>query len=315
MDISRFLKKSNSLSELIPDEYRISEQEWQQEVRKNSRLVYFHDFANSERTAKYDNVAILITSGSEKLARLDLIQGSLHVYYDKIQADLIVELSKIAYSLNAKLLINPQQEYPRQKILAAQKRLTKKSKKPEVEYQKESFGGNNMWLVIRSNITYVKKYFCLQGEEKPWSEALKKMHACAGMFMFEFCGWTFIAGQKTDILFDCQVKGEKAIVKCHVDKLLEWGKAFNDVQLFMHYDRSMYFNAFYRVLNGEMVYGEYESESYQKKYGKIPENVKDLPDGNANTVALEWSYDPDFLRYQKELEDAKAWVVNVKEEA
>lgn len=167
-----------------------------------------------------------------------------------------------------------------------------------------------MWLAILSSLQEVKDYYNLVGQEKPWGEALKNMHGCEGMFMYEFNGWTFIAGQKTDILFNCQAKGEKGIEKCHVDKLLEWGKTFNDVQLFMHYDRSMYFNAFYRVLNGEMVYGEYETESYQTNYGNMPINVKELPDNNANTVAMEWSYDPDYLRYQKKLENAKAWVVN-----
>ncbi len=311
MDISRFLKKTNSFSEVIPDEYRISMQEWQQEIKKNSRLVYFHEFANFEKTAKYDNVAILLTNDLEKLARLDFIHGGLHVYYDKMQADLIVELSKIADALNAKLLISPQQEYPREKILAAQTRLAKKSKKPVVEYQEESFGGNNMWLAVRGSATDVKEHFQLDGDERLWDVALKEMHACRGMFMFEFRGWTFIAGQKTEVLFDCQGEGEGEIEMCHVHRLLEWGRTFNDVQLFMHYDRSLYLNAFYRVLNGEMVYGEYETESCKRKYGKLPKNVKDLHDGNANTVAVEWSYEPDYLRYQRELKDAKAWIVNV----
>ena len=252
--------------------------------------------------------------GTETAFDLEYSEGQIRIsYFGKVSDEMVVFCHEIAKSLNSLLLTEVYLEYPKSKILAAKKRLAKKSKEPIREYQKESFGGNNMWLAIRSKITEVKTCFDLEGEEKPWSEALENMHACDGMLMYEFRGWTFIAGQKADILFECQVKGEEAIEKCHVDKLLEWGKTFNDVQLFMHYNRSIYFNAFYRILNGEMVYGEYETESYTKKYGKMPKNVKDLPDSNANTVAIEWSYEPDYLRFQKELENAKAWVVNVKE--
>lgn len=314
MDISKYIKKSNSFNEVIPDKYFIEIDDWQKEIFENPRLVHFHNFANFERTAKYDNVSILKTAEGKKLARLDLIKGGIHIYYDKITPDLIVELNGIAESLDARLLINPQQEYPRHKIIAAQKRLSKKSKEPLVEYQKESFGGNNMWLAIRSNFEEVKAFYNLKGEEKPWAEALANMHTCNGMFIYEFKGWTFLAGQLVDTLFtEDGIKGEESIEKLHVDLLLEWGKTFSDIQLYMHYNRSMYVNAFYRVLNGEMVYGEYETESYRKKYGKLPMNLKDLPDNNANTVAIEWSYDPDYLRYQRELDNAQAWIVNIND--
>lgn len=254
-----------------------------------------------------DNKSIFGYSCSSGLVRIN--------YHGRITNELAAVSGDLALSLNAYLLCSPNFEYPSSKIIAAQKRLAKKSKEPQIEYQKESFGGNNMWLTIRSNLEEVKTYFNLEGEERSWVDALESMHACESMFMYEFKGWTFIAGQKAQMLFDCQVKGEEAIEKCHADKLIEWGKTFNDVQLFMHYNRSMYFNAFYRVLNKKMVYGEYKTESYQKKYGKLPKNIKDLPDNNANTIALEWSYEPDYLRFQKELENDKAWIVNVKEEA
>ncbi len=303
-----------SFSEKIPEDLWITEGEWQELIEKEASLILFSDFENFEPQTKYANTAILLKSDGEKAARLKLWQGNIHIYYDRINSELVVLLAKVAHKLNANFLINETLEYPKSKVIAAKKRLAKKSKELEIEYQKESFGGNNIWLAIRFSLEGVKEFYNLKGEEKSWAEALANMHACEGMFMYEFRGWTFIAGQETDILFGCQVKGEKAIEKCHVDKLLEWGKTFNDIQLFMHYDRSMYFNAFYRVLNGEMVYGEYETESYHKKYGKMPKNLKDLPDCDANTVAMEWSYEPDYLRYQKELEGAKAWVVNIEGE-
>ena len=190
--------------------------------------------------------------------------------------------------------------------------MAQKSKEPQIEYQEESIGGNNMWLAIRSNLEFVQEYFDIEGQQKPWQEAIENMQACEGLFMFEYGGWVFIAGQNLGGLFGSYPKGEEAIEKHQVEKLLNWGKVFNDVQLYMHYDKSMYFNAFYRVLNGALVYGEYETESFQKKYGKMPKTVKDLPDNNANTVAMEWSYDPDYLCFQKALKDAKAWLVNVR---
>lgn len=150
----------------------------------------------------------------------------------------------------------------------------------------------------------------MQKRSRGWNLWEKCMHVqdCLCLNL----GCTFITGQKTEILFACQAKGEEAIEKCHVDKLLDWGRTFDDVQLFMYYNRSMYFNAFYRVLDGEMVYGEYYTETYQKKYRKMPKDVEDQLSNNTNNLATEWSYDPHYLRYQKELENANAWVVNVK---
>lgn len=306
MYIARFVQEASEVSS-VPNRYVIRQDEFEQFMKKNSTLF--------EMKKGFVFESYICTEKNTDL-KFRLYDGRIQIYFGQRLNDReLVIIDFVASSLNSMILLSVNTMYPSNKIIAAQKRLAKKSKAPEVEYQKESFGGNNMWLAIRSSLEEVKAFYNLKGEEKPWAEALANMHACKGMFMYEFKGWTFIAGQKTDLLFDCQVKGEEAIEKCHVDKLLEWGKTFNDVQLFMHYNRSMYFNAFYRVLNGEMIYGEYETESYQKKYGKIPKNVQDLPDSNANTVALEWSYDPDYLRFQKELENAKAWVVNVKEDA
>ncbi len=45
----------------------------------------------------------------------------------------------------------------------------------------------------------------------------------------------------------------------------------------------------------------------------MPKAIKDLHDSDANTVASEWSYDPDYLRFCKELENAKVYIVNADE--
>lgn len=65
----------------------------------------------------------------------------------------------------------------------------------------------------------------------------------------------------------------------------------------MYYDWFLYFNVFYRVLNGELKYGEYEIVFYEKIYGKMLRNMKDLFDNNVNIVAIEWSYEFDYLCY------------------
>ena len=295
---------------LIPRHLRITVDEWINYANGSMFLV--------ARSIRYGDEIFkpnYFLRLSEKMKGVEFIwrAGNIYISYDKISSELIVYANKIADDLNAVFYVNDSTIFPRYKIQAAKKQLAKKSNEPLIEYQKESFGGNNMWLAIRSNATTVKNFFNLDGEQKSWQEGLRSMHACTHMFLFEFRGWVFLAGQLVDSLFaEDGVKGEKAIEKRHVDKLLEWGKTFTDVQLFMHYDRSEYFNAFYRVLNGKLEYGEYETESYQKKYGKMPKNIKELPDNNANTVAIEWSYEPDYLRYQIELKNAKAWILNVK---
>lgn len=295
---------------LIPENLKITEEEWVKYANSSNFLLARNIIYTDEPfQPKYFLYLNLKTLGVEFIWRA----GKIMISYDKIIPELIVYGNKIAQDLNAVFYISDLNEFPKYKILAAQKRLVKKSKELQTEYQKESFGGNNIWLAIRSNATTVINFFNLDGEKKTWQDSLSSMHACTHMFLFEFRGWVFIAGQLVDSLFvENRIKGEKAIKELYVNKLLEWGQMFNDVQLFMHYDRFTYFNAFYRVLNGKLFYGEYETENYKENYGKIPKNVKNLPDNNANTVAIEWSYDPDYLRYQKELENAKAWIVYVK---
>ncbi len=311
--ISRELKGADSQS-MIP-----SRENW---ILESEVLNYFKDSENTKlnqypldfKGELISVIDIIVYFDTNLEFALEYSEGQIRIVYSgEVCDEIVVFCSSLAIGLKAMLLSEVNVEYPKSKIQAAQQRLARKPQASQVVYQKESFGGNNMWLAIWADLEEVRRFFKLEGVEKPWGEALEKMHACEGMFMSHFRGWTFIAGQKTEILFNCQVKGETAIEKCHADKLLDWGKVFSDVQLFMHYNRSMYFNAFYRVLNGEILYGEYETESYDKKYGKLPAEIKDLPDSNANTIASVWSYDPDYLRYEKELTHAIAWVVDVKQ--
>ena len=294
---------------LIPEHLRITVDEWIDYANGSKFLV--------ARSIRYvDEVFkpnyFLRLGGKMKGVEFIWRAGNIYISYDKISSELIVYANKIADALDAVFYVNDSTKFPKYKIQAAKKRLTKKSKKPLIEYQKESFGGNNIWMVIKSNMESVKSYFKIDGQEMAWQDAIKSMYNCEGIFMFTYRGWTFLAGQNLGSLFAPYPKGENNIESHQVELLKKWGNEFSDIQLYMHYNRSTYLNAFYRVLEGKLVYGEYETESYQIKYGKMPKNVKELPDNNANTAAIEWSYEPDYLRYQIELENAKAWILNVK---
>lgn len=312
MDICRYIKTNRKDS--IPESLWISESEWQDLILKSKNLVHFSEWKGVEETPRFINKAVLVKEGLS-LAELKLFKGNIHVYYDKTTPKLLVELSMIADNLKAYFLINESKEYPKSVIDAARKKVAKRTNQKLEEYQKKSFGGNNMWLTVKGESADLIDFFKLKIEaEKSWNEGLEDMHDYKGMFMYSFRGWVFLAGQKVDWLFSKEgIKGEAAIEEHHVDTLLEIGKQFSDVQLFMFYNRSMYFNAFYRVLNGQMLYGQYYTESYEKEYGKMPKAIKDLHDSDANTVASEWSYDPDYLRFCKELENAKVFIVNAKE--
>ena len=311
MRMSRYIKKKSEddFWIRIPREYYISEEEWQREIKENDNLILRSDYEGFDPRPDFANEAILLDNNGKELALLRLIHGVVKIIEEKLNAELIVKVADIADHLKAYLLVNETMEYPRNKVLAARKRMAKRIEQSEKEYQRESFGGNNMWMAIRADKDKVMQYFDLSGEEMEWQKALDKMHACEGIFLYEFRGWTFLAGMDIGELFAPYPKGEKAVESHQVKLLKKWGKDFLDIQLYMHYDRTEYFNAFYRVLHGKLKYGEYETETYSKTYGRMPREIKNLPDNDANTVAMEWSYEPDYLRYQKELENAKAWVV------
>lgn len=207
-------------------------------------------------------------SNGRRLFSLTHSDGQVSISYDgRLSDEIVVVCHIIAERLHAYLLAEVGVEYPKHKVVAAQARFGKKQGQVTVQYQSKSFGGNSMWLAIRSNTQKVKEYFHLQGERKTWNEALTAMYSCNGIFMYEFRGWTFLAGQEIDVLFILPAKNEEAIEQHYVNKLLSMGKIFPDVQLFMHYDRSTYLNAFYRVLGGELLYGEYYTESYNANHG------------------------------------------------
>lgn len=307
--ISRLLKFSVSESIKPLKDSEISVNEFKLSV-KNLPLSYKErEIEGDEGRVKFITGAYIINE--EKIFRYTFIHGQIRISYDgRLSDNIISGCWKIAKSLNAYVLSEKNIEYPMSKIIAADKRLALKTNIQVIEYQKESFGGNNIWLAIRSDHNKVKDFFHLEGEEKDWQIALNKMFTLDGIFTFEFKGWVFIAGQKICTLFYSHAKSEKKIEMSYVDNLLKWGETFIDIQLYMHYNRSTYLNAFYRVLNGKMHYGEYYTESYSKTYGKPSKSISNLPDNNANTIAREWSFDPDSLRYHKELKNGKAWVMN-----
>ena len=245
--------------------------------------------------------------------KLDVINGAILVFYDKINDKLLVILQDIADALNAFILINESTLYPIEKIRAAQKRFAKLEKQGTAIYQIESFGINNMWLTIKAPKVEVINHFNLIGQQYSWKKALELMHKNDGLFLFEYKKWTFVAGIKTEVLFGCPPSTESISEKCHVSKLLEWGKRFNELQFYQHYDRSTFFNAFYRIHAKKIVYGEYETESYNKTYGAKPDGIIKMPSNEAYNAAGVWSIDPDTLRFEPELKNAKPWIMNIKQ--
>lgn len=301
MEISRAFTRWD---EYLPEQYHIIEEEWRAYADKNLNLVHYDEYRNE--SSGFPNYFIVIDKKKELGCELYLMGGRILISYDQIKDDIVVELDKIASELNAMFLINSEMEYPKAKIIAAQKRLAKRGKVPEIEYQKESFSFNNLWISIRADVESIVTYFGLSLEEISWQDGLEAMNKSEGIFLFHFRGWTFLAGQRLEELFDKSsvLSNEQK----YINSLIELGKIFSDVQLYIHYDRSVYINGYYRVLNGKLFYGEYSSEEYRKKHGKLPYNLKHLAELNPGTAASEWSYDPDYLRYQKETNLSKVWL-------
>ena len=250
---------------------------------------------------------------------LQYFKGWIMIYYDKADAPTLAELQKVADGVGGVLLINPAMAYPIEKIRAAQEKMAKLDAMRGQVFHNESFGVNNMWIAFEASREEVLWYFdkennlVLEGAKYSWKKAISMMYSCEGIFVFEYKKWTFVAGIKTEILFGCPPSSESISEKCHVSKLLEWGKRFNELQFYQHYDRSTFFNAFYRIHAKKIVYGEYETESYNKTYGAKPDGIIKMPSNEAYNAAGVWSIDPDTLRFEPELKNAKPWIMNIKQ--
>ena len=279
-------------------------------IENNNNLFWIDEaYPDSPVVEEYKLLKSYYKLNNDFLFSLLYHNNKLKIFYENISDSLLIILDDISNELNANLYIKDTQIYPPKKISAARARFAKKSTTLKNKYQSESFGVNNMWLAFKSDLNTVQSNFKLKGKETTWEEALNEMEQCNGMFLFEQNGWTFLAGQLVDSMFKCNGENEKEIEAEHVAKLLEWGKSFSDVQLFMQYDRSTYFDAFYRVLNGKMIYGTYYTESYQTEYGAMPIDIKLLPESNAISASGVWSINPDSLRYEKSTLEG-AWVVS-----
>ncbi len=259
---------------------------------------------------------------SETEIYLDVLFGRIKVYYGPKITDVILnELQKVADQFGAKIFDYNNKEYPIEKIRSAQEKMAKLDAMRGQEFHTESFGVNNMWIAFEASREEVLWYFdkehnlVLEGGKYPWEKAISMMHNVEGIFVFEYKKWTFVAGIKTEILFGCPPSDEATSEKCHVNKLIQWGKRFNELQFYQHYDRSTFFNAFYRIHAKEIVYGEYETEFYNKTYGAKPDGIIKMPSNEAYNAAGVWSIDPDTLRFEPELKNAKPWIMNIKQNA
>ena len=294
-------------SDPVPEEFWISKEEWiayasQSDDLIEARLVndFIWDF--DEYFIKY--------KGKVTETFIDLAPNGSVLTINIIRPHdaLLVQCYKIAQDLNAFFLEYRAKEFPKSKILAAQQKLALKNGEKEIEYQSDSFGDNNIWMTIRGEPGQVAESLGLHLSEMSWDDALNAMHQEEGLFIYAFKGWTFLAGSKVNLLLE-RMAGKKDLSdKLIIQQLEKLGAEYTDVQYYMYFDRSTYINAFYRVLQGSLFYGEYETEEGKKKHGRTPKIIKDISSGDANNVAAEWSYSPDSLRYYKESKEANVWL-------
>jgi hypothetical protein len=305
-----YIAKSKRIKFSVPDEYWLDEIIVRKFFEKDSKynVKYIPDLERNIYQLKDD-----------KEIWFDFAKGRINISYDKINIILLTECYTIAQIFGAKFFDYSDKEYPIEKIKAAQEKMAKLDALRGQEFHTESFGINNMWITFEASREEVLWYFekehniILEGAKLTWKKAISTMYSGEGIYVFEYKKWTFIAGGKTELLFGCAPSTEAESEKCHVNKLLEWGKWFNELQFYQHYDRSEYFNAYYRIHAGEIVYGEYETESYKKSYGTKPDGIIKMPSNEAFNAAAVWSIDPDVLRFEPELKGAKPWVMNISQ--
>ncbi|MBK8346850.1 MAG: hypothetical protein IPL08_04240 [Saprospiraceae bacterium] len=307
-----YIAKSKRIKFRVPNEHWLDEIMVRTFFEKSPKykIRYIQDLERNIYDLKLD----------EKIS-FDFANGRINISFDKINNILLDECYTIAEELGAKYFDFSDKEYPIEKIRSAQEKMAKLDAMRGQEFHTESFGVNNMWIAFEASREEVLWYFdkeqniVLAGAKYPWEKAISMMHNGEGIFVLEYKKWTFLAGIKTEVLFWCPPSSESISEKCHVSKLLEWGKRFNELQFYQHYDRSTFFNAFYRIHAKEIVYGEYETEFYNKTYGAKPDGIIKMPSNEAYNAAGVWSIDPDTLRFEPELKNAKPWIMNIKQNA
>lgn len=302
--ISRYLNKTGW--EPVPEEFRISREEWIAYASQSDELIE-SDLVNNANWSSDEYFIIYNGKVTDYFLRLRG-NGVLYVLFERQSDVLIVQCYKIAQDLNAMFLEFKTREFPKAKIQAAQQRLALKSGDKKEEYQTESFGDNNIWLTIKGDCSQVATSLDLKLTETQWKDALTAMFNEEGLFIYAFKGWTFIAGSMVNQVLEKMAGGKELTDKIIIQQLEKLGTEYSDVQYYMYYDRSTYINAFYRVLQGSLFYGEYETEEGKKKHGRTPKIIKDISSEDANNVAAEWSYSPDSLRFYKESKEAKVWL-------
>ncbi len=297
--ISRFIQEENDYNGLIPRSKFIPNEKYIELINGNSKIQWYHEF----EFKIIAGINYCISKG-ERLFSLEYINGRIHFYLSEETDEIFILLADIALYFNAFLLSDPATEIPDQYIYELHEKILSN----RVVYQKESFGGNNTWLTIKASEEDLLKYFKVKKiVDLPWSDAILKMRKHEGLFLFHFDGWSFLAGELIYNFFKPLYEGEEKREKQIVNKLLEWGTYFSDVQLNIFDDyHNGSIGAYYRILDGKLVFGIYNTELLIKAYQPEETTYRRI------SFSSRWSYDPDDLRYNEELKDAQAKIIYLK---
>lgn len=280
----------------IPENLRISESEWTTFADQADYLLARNRWYKDE---PFSPNYIITNNGNLIRSEIRYRVGVLFIRFETLSDEVLYYSSLIAKDLKANIYGDNQKPISREKIDNAKERFERKYVDHLYEYQSNSFGGNNTWLAIKSNLHSITDYFNLNIQFTNWKEGLDIMNTDNHVVLVEFDNWTFIAGESIYKLFDCYTENPQETDEFLKLKCLEIGQDFNEFQFFSHYNRSIYINAFYKIKNGKFIYGEFQTEGYSKLHGQKPNEIESLFSTEVSNVASAWGYSPNDLRYKK----------------
>ncbi|MEZ5057312.1 MAG: hypothetical protein R2879_09785 [Saprospiraceae bacterium] len=291
MFISRHISKN-------PSDYSLPEDKWIPEME-------FYSFFDSN--LQYESIIYPLDKNptfirKEGIYKLTYAVGRIKIFFEhgaKISNNTLLELYELAQYFNAYLLQSFSREVSTKKIDEIKLSQKKSELKPKPSKQTDlSFGQNNVWLVLKGSFQNTLEYFSLKpGPSMDWETGIMKMERNEGILAFYHEGYTYLAGQQVENLFQFKPGNDEELERQYFQKLSDWSKTFEDVQFYLHYNKLFYANAFYRFLNQELVYGEFYTEGFENNRGKIPPTISSLYDTDANNVSEVWGIGPESFKY------------------
>ncbi len=290
MFISKYVREDPLDTSPIPLEFQISYDDYVDFIEGNENFYWNNKIESLKRyQAQY------IKNG-ENLFSIEYINGNLSLF-ERVNSDETKLLFQdIADSFDACLFLSSTTKFPQKWLEKIKKRISMPI------YQEKSFEDNNKWLTIKSSKEDVLRFFDLEKLGVfDWSTAIDKMYKEEGIFVFEFKGWTILAGKKIETLFgNAMGKGTKPVI----EKLVDWGRQFPVLQLRLEYTGEYPAVSFHNIENAEVKSG------YDQ--GGLDSYI------NADKLSLEeiimilsaQPFTPDDLRYFPEMEGATALLTN-----